>query len=103
MAMSHAPLTIRLNSLDNVVIARVDILAGTAIVEEDVTAAAHIPRGHKIAVRPIGKDEAVTRYGQTIGFARAAIAPGDHVHIHNCEMRGFERDYAYCSEAQPTD
>jgi altronate hydrolase len=101
--MSQAPLTIRLNPLDNVVIARLDILSGTAVSEEGVTSAARIPRGHKIAVRAIGKDEAVTRYGQTIGFARVAIASGDHVHTHNCEMRDFDRDYAFCSEARATD
>jgi altronate hydrolase len=101
--MTQAPLTIRLNPLDNVVIARLDILPGTAIAEEGVTAAARIPRGHKIAVHAVAKDQAITRYGQTIGFARTAIAPGDHVHSHNCEMRDFDRDYAFCSKAQPTE
>ena len=99
--MSEAPL-IRLNALDNVVVARLDILAGTRLAGEGVTANARIPRGHKIAVRPIAKDEAITRYGETIGFARQAIAPGDYVHIHNCEMRDFERDYAFGEQAKPT-
>ncbi|MDH3918696.1 MAG: UxaA family hydrolase, partial [Rhodospirillales bacterium] len=26
-----------------------------------------------------------------------------HVHVQNCEFRTFERDYAACSEARPTD
>ncbi|MGA7324791.1 MAG: altronate dehydratase family protein, partial [Rhodomicrobium sp.] len=101
--MNEAPLTIRLSSIDNVVIARLDILSGTPVPEEGIAANARIPRGHKVAVRPIEKDEPVTRYGQTIGFARSAIAPGDHVHTHNCEMRDFDRDYAFCSEFQPTE
>ncbi len=101
--MHRASLTIRFDPLDNVVIACVDVLPGTAIAEEGISAAGRIPSGHKVAVRAIAKDEPITRYGQTIGFARAAIAPGDHVHVHNCEMRGFERDYAFCSEAKPTD
>jgi altronate hydrolase len=99
--MNEAPLTIRLNALDNVVIARLGILPGTPIPEEGVTANARIARGHKIAVRSVGTDEPLTRYGQTIGFARAPVAPGDHVHTHNCEMRDFDRDYAFCSEAKP--
>jgi altronate hydrolase len=101
--MHQAPLTIRLNAIDNVVIARLDILPGASIADEGIAASAFTPRGHKIATRAIAKDEPLTRYGQTIGFARAAIAPGDHVHTHNCEMRGFDRDYAFCSEAKPTD
>lgn len=101
--MTHAPLTIRLNALDNVVVARLDILPGTAIPEEGVTTRARIPRGHKMAARPIAKDEVVTRYGQIIGFASYDIAAGDHVHFHNCEMREFDRDYAFCAEARPTD
>ncbi|MGA7329211.1 MAG: altronate dehydratase family protein, partial [Rhodomicrobium sp.] len=101
--MNEAPVTIRLSSLDNVVIARLDLLPGTPIPEEGIAANARIPRGHKVAVRPIGKDEPVTRYGQTIGFARGPIGPGDHVHTHNCEMRDFDRDYAFCSEFKPTE
>lgn len=96
-------LTIRLNAADNVVVARVDLLPGTAIANEGVTAAAHIPAGHKIATRPIAKDEPIKRYGQIIGFATADLAPGTHVHTHNCAMRDFSRDYAYGQLAVPTN
>ena len=61
-----------------------------------------IPAGHKVAVRPIASGEAVRRYGQIIGFASAAIAPGQHVHVHNCEMGDFAKDYAYGVDARPT-
>ena len=30
------------------------------------------------------------------------IAAGDHVHLHNCEFRMFERDYAYSTELNDT-
>jgi altronate hydrolase len=100
--MTRGPLIIRLNIADNVVIAGLDILPGTRIPEEGLETIARIPRGHKVAARFIGKDAPITRYGQTIGFARAAIKPGDHVHTHNCEMRDFDRDYAFCMEAKPT-
>ena len=37
----------------------------------------------------------VRRYNQIIGFATRAIAPGEHVHVHNLEVRDFARDYAF--------
>jgi altronate hydrolase len=95
-------LAIRLNAGDNVVIARVDLLPGTAVPTESVAVRAHVPAGHKLATRPIARDEPVRRYGQIIGFASAEIQPGDHVHTHNCEIRDFQRDYAHATLAQPT-
>ena len=95
-------LFIRLNPADNAVVARVDLLPGTTLAEEGITARVHVPAGHKIATRPIAKDEPVLRYGQIIGFATQPIAPGEHVHTHNCEIRDFTRDYAYGTLAQPT-
>jgi altronate hydrolase len=44
----------------------------------------------------------VRKYDQIIGFAMEDIAPGDHIHIHNCEFRMFERDYAYATELSDT-
>lgn len=41
------------------------------------------PFGHKIAVRSLPKDHVVTKYGQPIGIALAAIEAGSHVHTHN--------------------
>src|SRR4051794_27877449 len=102
--MSAGPsLAIRLNPADNVVIARTDILPGTQVPGEGVTAATHIPTGHKIATAPISKDQPVRRYNQIIGFATRDIAPGEHIHTHNCEVRTFERDYAFGTDAKPTD
>ncbi len=97
-----AKLTIRLNPADNVVVARADLAPGTAIPGEGVSARMPVPAGHKIATQAIAKDEPVLRYSQIVGFASCAIAPGEHVHTHNCEMRDFARDYAYCTLAQPT-
>ena len=97
-----APLTIRLNANDNVVVARTEILPNTAIPGEEVSTLAPIPQGHKIATASIAKGEAVRKYDQIIGFAMEDIAPGDHIHIHNCEFRMFERDYAYSTEVRDT-
>jgi altronate hydrolase len=103
MAEPAPKLTIRLNPADNIVIARADLLPGTAIPGENVTARTRIPSGHKVATHAIAKDQPVRRYGQIIGFATSDIAPGDHVHTQNCEIRDFARDYAYCQLTKPTD
>jgi altronate hydrolase len=98
---TEKPLTIRLNAADNVVVARVALLPGTEAA--GVVCGEPIPAGHKIATAPFTAGTAVRKYNQIIGFATADIAPGDHVHVHNVEMRDFERDYAHCQEARPTD
>jgi altronate hydrolase len=102
MAEPSAKLTIRLNPADNVVVARTDLLANTAIAGENVTTRAHVPSGHKVATQPIAKGEPVKRYNQIIGFATADIAPGDHVHTHNIAMGDFARDYAFTQNKVPT-
>ena len=48
-----------------------------------VTATEAIPRGPKIALRPIEAGDRVIKYGSPIGTASQAIAAGAHVHIHN--------------------
>jgi altronate hydrolase len=96
-----APLTIRLHPNDNVVVARMDILPGTTV-EPGVVAATRVPPGHKILTRAVRKGEALRKYNQIIGFATDDLAAGAHIHTHNCVMGDFERDYAFCADAQPT-
>ncbi len=98
----HQTLTVRLHPDDNVVTARIDLLAKTAVGGEQVTCAARIPAGHKVATRPIEAGEPIKKYNQIIGFATEAIEPGAHVHTHNVEMRDFARDYAFGADARPT-
>jgi len=100
---SEAPRVVRLNPSDNVVVATARIPAGTPVPGEDMTTAADIPSGHKIATRAIGRGEEVRKYGQIIGFASADIAAGDHVHTQNCAMGDFARDYAFGAEARATE
>jgi altronate hydrolase len=97
------PLTIRLNPADNVVVARADLLPGTEIAGEGVKVRMHVPVGHKIATAPIASGEAVRKYGQILGFATAAIGPGDHVHTHNMAMGDFARDYAFGVDAHAVE
>ena len=97
-----AQITIRLHEDDNVVVARADILSGTEIPGEGVSALAQVAPGHKIATAAIAKGEAIRKYDQIIGFAAADIAPGAHLHTHNIEMQDFERDYAHSTAAKGT-
>ncbi len=96
------PPVIRLHPDDNVVIARATLLEGVEVAPGVVTAE-RVPAGHKVATRPIATGEAVRRYGQIIGFATLPIAPGRHVHVQNCGMGDFAKDYAYGVDARPTE
>ena len=100
--MSNINPVIQLNPADDVVIARVDIKAGTALATGKITVVRDVPAGHKIAVRDIAENAPVKRYGQIIGFAACPIAAGDHVHMQNLKMGDFSRDYAFGKDAIPT-
>src|SRR4051812_30987318 len=88
---------------DNVAIASRHLPAGANldIAGQRLTLSSRIGLGHKVALFPIRKGEAVRKYGQIIGFAAQDIAPGDHVHTHNVAADAFERDYAFASECPP--
>ncbi|MGN0833730.1 MAG: UxaA family hydrolase [Kiritimatiellia bacterium] len=52
--------------------------------------------GHKYALRAIAVGENVVKYGMPIGHATAAIAPGEHVHVHNMATNlGEVLEYRY--------
>jgi altronate hydrolase len=95
---AQPPIYLRLNPADNVVVARTDILPGTTV--EKVKTTGTVPAGHKIAMVPIRQGEPVRKYDQIIGFASADIAPGDHIHVDNCAMGDFDRDYAIGVDAR---
>ncbi len=102
--LQAAELTIRLNPADDVVIARVEISSGSILTKEGGTrVATTVPAGHKIATRHLRQGEPVRRYNQIIGFAARDIRAGEHVHVHNLAMGDFERDYAFCVDARPTE
>jgi altronate hydrolase len=96
---------IRLHPLDNIVIARASLQAGTRLAADqgDLVVQQTIPSGHKLAVASITSGEVVRRYGQIIGFATRAIAPGDHVHSHNLSVGNFARDYAFGTDMKPIE
>lgn len=76
---------LRIAAQDNVAVALSAIEKGTALTAEGitVTAADDIPAGHKIALTPIPAGDKVIKYGFPIGYAKADIAAGQHVHVHN--------------------
>ncbi|GAB4071919.1 altronate dehydratase [Ancylobacter sonchi] len=94
-----APRILRLNDADNVIIA-VDKIAAGAELPDGVAAGRMIPKGHKVASRPIPKGEAIRKFGQVIGFAKDDIPAGEWVHEHNVVLHDFERDYAFATEAK---
>jgi altronate hydrolase len=96
------PPVIRLSPEDGVVIARIGLPPGVPVADGVAVGARRIPPGHKVAVRPHAVGEPIRRYGQIIGFATEAIAPGDWVHTHNCAMGDFSKDYAWGVDAKPT-
>jgi altronate hydrolase len=100
--LRETPLYLRLNPADDVVIACRELEAGTNLLKEGVVVKERIPSGHKVATRAIAAGAPVHRYNQVIGFATKPIAPGFHVHVHNLEVRDFERDYRFGEAYKPT-
>ncbi len=92
---------IRLHPEDGVVIARSTLMQG-AEVAPGMFCRERIQAGHKVAIHALAPGDAVRRYGQIIGFATQPIEPGAHVHVHNCGMGDFAKDYAYAQDARPT-
>ncbi|QUS36770.1 UxaA family hydrolase [Falsirhodobacter algicola] len=93
-----------LNPDDTVAVARRAIPAGTAFTlgERAITAAADIPSGHKIALTDTAPGQPVVKYGQVIGTASAAIAAGDHVHLHNLAMQDSHVEHRFAEAARQT-
>jgi altronate hydrolase len=100
--LTKTSLIIRLHPEDDVVIARQQLISGTALLDENVKVFGLVPPGHKVATHAIAAGAPVKRYNQIIGFAKRAIAAGEHVHLHNLAMGEFARDYAFGADAKPT-
>ena len=75
------PLTIRMNSRDNVAIVANNggLPAGTVLSTGQILTEL-VPQGHKVALTELKKDDAVLRYGVPIGYATQDIAAGSWVH-----------------------
>ena len=85
---------IRLDAADNVVVARMEIAAGTAIPDEGIQALADVPMGHKLAARDLKAGEPILKYNTVIGFAAEDLPAGSYLHSHNIRFDEVEKDYA---------
>lgn len=94
---------IRLDPADNVVVARVEISAGTDVSSEHLVTLQNVPLGHKIAARMIEKGQPVLKYNTVIGYASEDLPAGTWMHSHNIEFGETARDYRFGLDYVPTD
>lgn len=95
---------LRIHPTDNIAIALEDLAAGRSLEVGGlcVTLAQSIPRGHKVALVPIAKDQNVIKYGSPIGHATEAIGPGAWVHTQNLKTNlGGTLEYVYRPTPSP--
>lgn len=89
---------IRINKIDNVIVALEDINPGDCVLIDDKTIVAKdlIPAGHKMAVTSLSKGAKVIKYGQPIGAVKEDTAEGSHIHIHNLvTLLSESKEYSY--------
>lgn len=75
------PDILQIHPADTVAVALRPLAAGEEIAGLCLTGP--VPQGHKLALVDLPTGSVVTKYGQPIGRASAAIAAGNHVHSHN--------------------
>jgi arabinonate dehydratase len=93
---------LRLNAVDNVVVAITTVDKG-ALTSENIVASERIGKGHKMASANVKAGEPVRKFGQIIGFAKADIPAGAWIHEHNIGMGALSHDYAFAQGATQTD
>jgi altronate dehydratase len=85
--MGRANILILLDARDNIAIALQELHIGEVITQGDFATPLEvrtvIPRGHKIALKNIEKNEPIIKYGERMGHAYRTIERGAHVHTHN--------------------
>jgi altronate hydrolase len=85
--MTRVNSLIVLDNRDNIAIALQELQIGMVIEQGDIASVLEvktvIPRGHKIALIEIAKDDPIIKYGERMGHAYRAIERGTHVHTHN--------------------
>jgi altronate dehydratase small subunit len=76
-----------IDSLDNVATAIQDLASGESVQTDvgEIVLLSAIPFGHKFALVDLPKGDYIIKYGCPVGRATAAIAVGEHVHVHNVE------------------
>lgn len=90
--------TIKINPLDNVVVALHPITKGEEISVDGriIEAIEDIPQGHKMSISSIKENENIIKYGFPIGHATKDVEEGAWMHTHNVKtnLEG-EIEYSY--------
>lgn len=92
---------IKINKDDNVAVALKPIPKGTRvnIAGTEITVLEDIPQGHKFAIKPVKKGDAVIKYGFRIGYAQSDVEVGGWIHTHNLKTAlGELLEYTYNPE-----
>ena len=102
ITVSLSEVALHLSESDEVAIALRPLDAGTAINLDGaeggrgkITLHSDIPRSHKFALVAVAEGAQVHKYGQSIGRATSAIAPGEHVHTQNLGMDDSTRQHEF--------
>src|SRR6476660_4504147 len=93
-----------LHPTDSVCVAARDLSAGTSVELPSgrLQLLDDVMQGHKIARTAIQSEEAILKWGQTIGFATCRIEPGRWVHSQNMATGALRQEYEK-STAVPVD
>lgn len=80
---------IKIHDKDNVLVALKDLKAGETLEIDGVKVqvSMDIPKGHKVALKKISKDEDIIKYGLPIGYSLEDVEAGEHVHVHNTKTK----------------
>lgn len=85
---------IQINPCDNVAVALVDLPKDKTI--DNIKLIEDIPRGHKLAIKSISKNENIIKYGFPIAHAKQDIIVGQHIHTNNAATNlGEIENYEY--------
>ncbi len=97
---------LQINRADNVAVALVELSVGETVSVNGVQVAVSekVPVGHKVALNDIPANQAIRKYGFTIGHATQAIQAGQWVHSHNAatSLKG-KLEYSYQPSIRPVE
>jgi altronate hydrolase len=97
------PDVVHLRPEDNVCVALRNLERGETVTAgvRRIELAEPVRQGHKVALVAIGQGEVVRKWGEAIGYATQAIAPGHWVHSHNMAIGKHEQNYAKATAVPP--
>ena len=67
---------IKINKKDNVAVVIKEAKKGDVLEGMDITLLSDVPQGHKVALVPMAKGDAVIRYGVTLGYLTEDVEKG---------------------------